>query len=146
MNFLYVSTLVAEKAISVTFTVRIKMKLSFLKGFKGLYILCLLSWYELKHGSYFKAFPFKCAVGTYHLLMSCWCLGDCLALLEHVSPSGSVLKVDPSRLVDGLQEEFDTEKRQGWQLTSGACAISGVDKAKGATCFRRTSGVQFQIC
>ena len=108
MNFLCVSTLVAEKAINVTFTVRIKMTVSFLKVFKGLYILSLLSWYELKHGSCLEAFPFKCTVSTYHLFTSCWHFGDSLALLEHISPDGSVLKVDPSRFVDGLQEEFDT--------------------------------------
>lgn len=125
MNFLCVSTLVAEKAINVTFTVRIKMTVSFLKVFKRLYVLSLLSWYELKHGSCLEAFPFKCAVRTYHLLTSCWHFGDFLALLEHISLDGSVLKVDPSRFVDGLQEECDAERSQGWQLTSGACAISG---------------------
>lgn len=106
MNFLCVSTLVAEKAINVTCTVRIKMTVSFLKVFRGLYILSLLSWCELKHGSSLEAFPFKGAVSTCHLLMSCWQLGDFLALLEHVSPNGSLLKVDPSRLVDGLQEDL----------------------------------------
>ena len=125
MNFLCVSTLVAEKAINVTFTVRIKMTVSFLKVFKRLYILSLLSWYELKPGSCLEAFLFKCAVRTYHLLTSCWHFGDFRALLEHISPDGSVLKVDPSRFVDGLQEEFDTERSQGWKLTSGACPISG---------------------
>ena len=125
MNFLCVSTLVAEKAINVTFTVRIKMTVSFLKVFKRLYVLSLLSWYELKHGSCLEAFPFKCAVRTYHLPTSCWHFGDFLALLEHISPDGSVLKVDPSRFVDGLQEEYEAERSQGWQLTSGACAISG---------------------
>lgn len=70
MDFLCVSTLVAEEAMNVTFTVRIKMT-SFLKVFEGLYILSLLSWYELKHGSCLEAFPFKCTVSTYHLLTSC---------------------------------------------------------------------------